>query len=186
MYNQNYFFFTKQALDFILFEFPRETTCVIPKMNMTGKWIWHGKQKKTFDIEWEWLPSIFLTVAKLFVTPVAVSLCTMQTALMVWAVSSAIFEAKMSRSAPLPHSLSTTSTLKLRRCCWSIQSKLNCPIRKETVRSPGDNVFVSALSQAPVPVPIPTKQHLLWVIIRWYTERVEQLCSYFTNSSWWT
>lgn len=98
-------------------------------------------------------PRSFLTLDKSLVTPVAVSLWTMQIALIVCAESEASFDSRTSRSAPRPHSLSTTSTLKLRRCCWSIQSKLNWPIRNDTVRSPGDSVFVRALSQAPVPSP---------------------------------
>lgn len=115
------------------------------------------------------LPRIFLTLAKLLVTPVAVSLWTMHTALIVCAVSSASFIAKMSRLAPWPQSLSTTSTLKFRRCCWSIQSKLNWPIRKDTVRSPGDKVFVSALSQAPVPKRKLQHQQTQTVIIKHMT-----------------
>jgi hypothetical protein len=49
-------------------------------------------------------------------------------------------------------SLSTTSTSKPGRCCWSIHSRLNCPMRKDTMRSPGNSVLVSALSHVPVPV----------------------------------
>lgn len=98
-------------------------------------------------------PRICLTLAKSLVTPVAVSLWTMQIALIVCEVSEAIFDSRTSSLAPWPHSLSTTSTLNFRRCCWSIQSKLNWPIRKDTIRSPGDSVFVRALSQAPVPEP---------------------------------
>lgn len=104
------------------------------------------------------LPRSFLTLDKSLVTPVAVSLWTMQTAFILCALSAASFDARMSRLAPWPHSLSTTSTLKLRRCCWSIQSRLNWPMRKDIVRSPGDNVLVSALSHAPVPE---TEQHCL-------------------------
>ena len=90
-------------------------------------------------------------MARLLVTPVAVSLWTMAMVLMVFAVSSRSLASSTPRSAPRPHSLSTTSTLKPRRCCWSIHSRLNCPMRKDTMRSPGDSVFVSVLSHAPVP-----------------------------------
>ena len=107
------------------------------------------------------------------VTPVAVSLWTMQMALMVWAWSWASFSARTSRLAPWPQSLSTTSTLNLRRCCWSIQRRLNCPMTKLTIRSPGERVFVSALSHAPVPA---FEQGEIWIkkMSNWWVKQMDE------------
>ena len=140
----------------------------------------------------EFLPRILLTAAKLLVTPVAVSLWTIQTALIVCALSAAIFSARISRLAPWPHSLSMTSTLNLRRFCWSIHSKLNCPIRNDTVRSPGDNVFVSALSHAPVPEPRQQQQYVTQMksklsIFQWQKRRTRRrviLCCHSQTIVW--
>ncbi len=61
------------------------------------------------------------------VTPVAVSLCTTQTALYSCFVSLLSSSWIVSGGAPSPHSTSTAVTSRPSRCIMSIQRWLNCP-----------------------------------------------------------
>ncbi len=84
-------------------------------------------------------------------TPVAVSLCVANTALISWFLSLARMSAYFSSGTPVPHSSSQSSTLRPRRSAMSTQSSENWPKRLISTLSPTASVLVIADSQAPVP-----------------------------------
>ena len=85
------------------------------------------------------------------VTPVEVSLCTTATALIVWPRSSARRASIRSGSAPVRQSPSRTSTSRPSRRAIAVHSVEKCPVSHISTVSPGESVFTSAASHAPVP-----------------------------------
>ena len=85
------------------------------------------------------------------VTPVEVSLCTTQTALIVWPVSSASRFWMAAGSAPWRQSPGRNSVTRPRRVASFCHSAANWPVSHISTRSPAESVFTSAASQAPVP-----------------------------------
>ena len=85
-------------------------------------------------------------------TPVDVSLCTTTTALNSRAVSSFRRCSRISGDAPRRHVPGTYSTLRPSRSATCRHATCeNHPVSKMRTRSPGDSVFTSAASAAPVP-----------------------------------
>jgi hypothetical protein len=85
------------------------------------------------------------------VTPVEVSLWTIATALIAWARSAASFASITAGSAPRRQSVGTKSTSSPKRCATSFHRTAKWPVSNINTLSPGDKVFTSAASQAPVP-----------------------------------
>ena len=84
-------------------------------------------------------------------TPVEVSLCTTQTALISWPLSARKRASIAAGSAPCRQSVGRSSVLRPKRVAICSQSNANQPVSTMSTASPGDNVFTSAASQAPVP-----------------------------------
>jgi hypothetical protein len=83
------------------------------------------------------------------VTPVEVSLCTTITAAIEGSLRSTA--ATLSGSTPWRQSPSTQSTSSPSRSAIARHRVAKWPVSKASTRSPGDSVFTSAASQAPVP-----------------------------------
>ena len=92
-----------------------------------------------------------LTSGMRLVTPVEVSLCTTHTALTRWAPSARNFASIAAGSAPCRQSPGMNSTTSPSRSASLCQSVANCPVSHISTVSPGERVFASAASQAPVP-----------------------------------
>src|SRR6476661_8555958 len=86
-------------------------------------------------------------------TPVDVSLCTTQTALIVWLGSSASLSNTTAGSTPWRQSPATKSTCSPMRVAMSFHSVAKWPVSNIRTLSPGDSVLTSDASQAPVPEP---------------------------------
>ena len=100
---------------------------------------------------WPAASSAERTAAMRLVTPVEVSLCTTATALIARSRSSASRASMRSGSAPVRQSPPRTSTSRPSRCAMFDQSVEKCPVSFISTASPGESVFTSAASQAPVP-----------------------------------
>ncbi len=85
------------------------------------------------------------------VTPVEVSLWTMQTALMAWPVSSARRASTAPGSTPWRQSPGRKSTSRASRSARRRHRVAKWPVSAISTRSPGDSVLTRAASQAPVP-----------------------------------
>ena len=85
------------------------------------------------------------------VTPVEVSLCTTQTALISCAASAASRSAAAAGSAPWRQSPGTKSTRSPSASAIDRHRVAKWPVSKASTRSPGDRVLTRAASQAPVP-----------------------------------
>jgi hypothetical protein len=92
------------------------------------------------------------TSATRLVTPVDVSLCTMQTARISCRVSARSRCSTSAGSTPCRQSPGTKSTTRPNALAIPCQSVAKCPVSKHSTRSPGLSVFTSAASHAPVPV----------------------------------
>ena len=84
-------------------------------------------------------------------TPVEVSLWTMQTALIVWPVSSFRRFSIAAGSAGLRQSPPMNSDLMPSLSAIFFHSEAKWPVSHISTRSPADRVLTSAASQAPVP-----------------------------------
>ena len=85
------------------------------------------------------------------VTPVEVSLCTTATALIARSRSSASRASMRAGSAPVRQSPSRSSTSRPSRRAISVHRVEKCPVSLISTMSPGESVFTSAASHAPVP-----------------------------------
>ena len=85
------------------------------------------------------------------VTPVEVSLWTMQTALIRWPRSAARVASTCSGSTPWRQSPGSSSISSPSRLAMAHQRLAKCPVSTISTRSPGESVLTSAASQAPVP-----------------------------------
>jgi hypothetical protein len=86
--------------------------------------------------------------------PVAVSLCSTQTALISRALSLRRYSSTLPASAPVRQSPGMNSGLNPSFCAITFHSVANWPVSIISTRSPGDSVLTSAASQAPVPVAV--------------------------------
>ena len=93
----------------------------------------------------------FRISATRLVAPVEVSLWTIATALMAWALSSASFASTTAGSAPRRQSVGTKSTESPKRSATSFHRTAKWPVSNISTLSPGDKVFTSDASQAPGP-----------------------------------
>ena len=84
------------------------------------------------------------------VTPVAVSLCTMRTALIACCVSALKASVTAAAATPRRGSHDSRCTSSPKRSATVAHFPAKKPWSKDKTRSPGDSVFVSAASQAPV------------------------------------
>src|SRR5712692_7031506 len=85
------------------------------------------------------------------VTPVEVSVCTSITALTACALSAARRASASPASTAWRQSPGMNSTTRPRRSASTRHNVANWPVSKASTRSPGESVFTSAASQAPVP-----------------------------------
>jgi len=85
------------------------------------------------------------------VAPVEVSLCTTATARMAWPRSAASRASMAPGSAPWRQSPGRNSTSRPRRVARLRHSVAKWPVSAISTWSPGERVFTSAASQAPVP-----------------------------------
>ena len=85
------------------------------------------------------------------VTPVEVSLCTTHTALMRLGWSARRRCSMRAGSAPVRQSPARNSGARPSFCAIFCQSDAKWPVSYISTASPGDRVFTSAASQAPVP-----------------------------------
>src|SRR5712671_6120225 len=86
--------------------------------------------------------------------PVAVSLCSTQTALISCALSSLSFASITAGSAPMRQSVGMNSGFKPSFIAMFFHSVANWPVSTISTRSPADRVLTKAASQAPVPVAV--------------------------------
>ncbi len=93
----------------------------------------------------------FLTSGMRVVTPIDVSLCTTATALMVWPLSPARRASMAAWSAPWRQSPGMSSTSRFNFFAILCQSDAKWPVSAISTLSPGESVFTSAASHAPVP-----------------------------------
>ena len=100
---------------------------------------------------WPAASSAARTAPMRLVTPVEVSLCTTATALIARSRSSASRASIRAGSAPVRQSPSSTSTSRPSRRAIVDHSVEKCPVSHISTASPGESVFTSAASQAPVP-----------------------------------
>src|SRR5262245_7756162 len=91
------------------------------------------------------------TSAMRVVTPVEVSLCTAITALICLPLSSSSFASTCAGSTPWRQSPGTNTGSRARRFAMLSHSVAKCPVSNISTRSPGESVFTSAASHAPVP-----------------------------------
>ena len=85
------------------------------------------------------------------VTPVEVSLCTTHTALMAWDLSAASRASTSPASTPWRQSPGIMSISRESFFAIFCQSEAKWPVSHMRTRSPGESVFTSAASHAPVP-----------------------------------